>query len=136
MKNRYLKFSLVLVFGLLVFGLSNVVFADNSLNQIVGADGKLSTINAQKITDNTGLSDRSVPSIIGTAIKVVLGLFGTIALGFVIWGGVTWLFSQGDPKKIGTARNRMVAAVVGLAIIAASYAITDFVISQISVVVG
>lgn len=136
MKNRYLKFSLLLVFGLFVFSLSNIVFAGNSLNQIVGTDGKLSTTNANAITDNTGLSNRSVPSIIGTAIKVILGLFGTVALGFVIWGGVTWLFSKGDSAKIKSARDRMVAAVVGLAIIAASYAITDFIISQIAVVVG
>ena len=84
------------------------------------------------IKDNAGLSIRTVPEIIGNGIKVLLGLSGTIALIFVIVGGIKWMGSKGDTTKIGEARKIMTSGVVGIVIIAAAYAITDFVIKQLS----
>lgn len=87
------------------------------------------------IKDNAGLSTRTVPEIIGNGIKVILGLSGTIALIFVIVGGVKWMGSKGEATKIKAARDIMTSGVVGIIIIAAAYAITDFVIKQLSAAV-
>jgi len=123
-------FSLILTFSLVSF---SFVFA-GSLDQIVNSDGQMGNSSADIAGDT--LSSKTVPDMISSGIKIALGLFGTVALIFVIWGGVDWLLSKGDSTKIKTARDRMIAAAIGLAIIAASYAITDFVISQIAVVAG
>lgn len=87
------------------------------------------------IQTTSGLSTTSVPTIIGNIIKVILGLSGTVALIFVVVGGVKWMISKGDPKKIEDARKIMTSGAIGIIIIAAAYAITDFVIKQITVVV-
>jgi len=123
-------FSLILTFSLISF---SFVFA-GSLDQIVGSDGQMGDSSATIAGSN--LSSKTVPDMISSGIKIALGLFGTVALIFVIWGGVDWLLSKGDSTKIKAARDRMIAAAIGLAIIAASYAITDFVISQIAVIAG
>ena len=78
----------------------------------------------------------TVPQIVGNVIKVILGVSGTVALIFIIWGGIQWMISKGDQGKIASARKLMTSGMIGIAIIAAAYAITDFVIKQITVVAG
>jgi len=88
-------------------------------------------------TASSGLNTTSsVPAIIGNVIKVILGVSGTVALIFIIWGGIQWMISKGDGGKIGEARKLMTSGMIGIAIIAAAYAITDFVIKQITVIAG
>ncbi len=132
MRKFILSFVLVLE---VVFG--RPVFADgNSLDRIVGPDGKMGNLNSTNIVSGALNTTSTVPGIIANIIKVILGLFGVVALVFVIWGGVTWMSSKGDSNKIKSAKDRMIAAFVGLAIIAVSYSITDFVIAQIAAIAG
>lgn len=127
--------SLLLVISL--FSFNFVLAADfGNMDRIVDKDGNLQNKASQTIVKDTLNTEKTVPEMVSSIIKIALGLFGTVALVFVIWGGVDWLLSKGDPTKIKKARDRMVAAAVGLAIIAASYAITDFIIAQISVIAG
>ncbi len=96
-----------------------------------------STNSAASLAGSGGLNTTtSVPVIIGNVIKVILGISGTVALIFIIWGGIQWMISKGDPTKIGSARKLMTSGMIGIAIIAAAYAITDFVIKQITVIAG
>lgn len=88
------------------------------------------------VREQAGLSSTSVPQIVGNVIKVILGISGTVALIFIVWGGIQWMISKGEESKIASARKLMVSGMVGIAIIAAAYAITDFVIKQITVVAG
>lgn len=131
-KKIFSLFLLAFTFSLLA---SNIVFAD-PMDQLVGSDGQIGGYSSKTIAGDTLNTKTTVPDMISNGIKIALGLFGSVALIFVIWGGVDWMLSKGDGKKIGLARDRMVAAAIGLAIIAASYAITDFVISQIAVIAG
>ena len=125
----------VLIFILFFFLNINIVFADR-FDQIVDSYGNFQESYGAKAIAQGVLSERSVPEIIGNAIKVILGLSGTIALVFIVWGGISWMTSQGDSKKIKDAQNRMISAAIGIFIIAVSYAITDFIIKQISAVAG
>jgi len=89
------------------------------------------------VADSGALStNTSVPQIVGNVIKVILGVSGTVALIFIIWGGIQWMVSKGAQDKIASARKLMTSGMIGIAIIAAAYAITDFVIKQITVVAG
>ncbi len=116
----------------------NIANADTNYNKIEGYDtteGSVTTsASANTIRDTAGMSNTSLPSVVGNVIKVILGLTGTIALIFIIWGGIKWMVSKGDSSKIADARKLMVAGVIGLAIIAAAYAISDFVIKQITAI--
>lgn len=87
------------------------------------------------VQSTSGLSNTTVPVIIGNAIKIILGLSGTVALVLIVVGGIQWMFSKGDEKKIGEARKLMTSGAVGIIIIAAAYAIADFVIKQLSAAV-
>ena len=134
--KRILKYFLPLLFVISLFFNLNFAFAANQFDQLAGDDGLLHEGYGALQIANGVLSQRSLPEVIGNIIKVILGLSGTVALVFIVWGGIDWMSSMGNKDKIKAARERMINAFVGIAIIATAYAITDFVIKQITVVAG
>lgn len=78
----------------------------------------------------------SVEQIIGNVISVLLTFVGVVLLLIMLYAGFQWMTAGGDSKKVIDARGRIINAVIGLVIVAASYAITTFVIDQLSVVNG
>lgn len=60
--------------------------------------------------------------------QMVLGLVGSLSLLMFIYGGFTFLLSAGSPEAIKKAQGIIIAAVIGLAIVFASYSIIQFVL--------
>ena len=65
----------------------------------------------------------NIGKLISSVISLAFILAGVLTFAFLVWGGIDWLTSGGDKTKTEGARNRITAALVGLAIVAASYAI-------------
>lgn len=61
-----------------------------------------------------------ISAIVGLAIIVA----ALLAFLYLVWGGIEWISSGGDKAGMESARNRITAAFVGLAIVAAAWAIT------------
>ena len=68
-----------------------------------------------KITD--------IGRLVQTGISVAIIGSGILVFVFLVWGGLEWIMSGGDKTKTENARNRITAALVGLAIVAASWAL-------------
>jgi len=96
------------------------VFASNDI-----ATG-LDTVGA-----GAGLVKADIKVTIGNIIRVILGFLGIIALGLVLYGGYLYMTSGGEPAKVEKAKQYLMNAVIGMAIILLSYAIVSYVISQI-----
>ena len=80
-------------------------------------------------TGNYSLSDILAIAIISS--RWVLGIVGSLALLMFIYGGFTFLISAGSSEKIGEARKILIAAVVGLFIVFASFVIIKFVLQSL-----
>lgn len=106
MKKTYL-FKIIIVSLLLFIFLAPTVFAAELVDPLGGGD---------------------IPTLIGSIIKYVLGIVGSIALLMFIYGGFMWLTSGGNPEKIKKGRDVLVWAALGLAIIFLSYTLVGFVI--------
>ncbi|MFA5050808.1 MAG: hypothetical protein WC499_01710 [Patescibacteria group bacterium] len=78
-------------------------------------------------------SNTDLPSAMGRIVKIILNFSGLILAILLIAGGVMWMISGGDEKKITQAKALMLSAVVGLVIIVLSYAITIFIINSLTV---
>src|SRR3990167_6611629 len=50
-----------------------------------------------------------------------------LAFFYLILGGIAWLTSGGDKSNIETARNKIIAAIIGLIIVAATWALFSLV---------
>jgi len=95
-----------------------------------------STVNLNTQLDEVGggagLGNKPLTETVGQLIGVFLGLLGVIFLLLVIYAGFIWMTAQGDPKSVEKARNILLSAVVGLVILLSAYAISNFVIIQLS----
>ena len=65
--------------------------------------------------------------LVSTGVSVVIIVSGILVFVYLVWGGLEWLTSGGDKGKTESARNRITAALVGLAIIAASWALVQII---------
>lgn len=79
--------------------------------------GQFGTLCNLKLNDFGG--------IVGTLIQVMFVLAVIIALAFLIFGGIKWITSGGDSKNVDAARNMIVAALIGLAIVFLSFFILN-----------
>ena len=69
----------------------------------------------------------SVPDSATTMIKNIITLVFVIAavitFAYLVYGAISWITSGGDKSKVEAARNRITSAVIGLLILAATWAI-------------
>ncbi|MGI5828105.1 MAG: hypothetical protein ACOX6V_03765 [Patescibacteria group bacterium] len=68
-----------------------------------------------------GIQDFS--NLLTAGIQTALIIAAILTFVFLIWGGIQWITSGGDKAAYESARNRITAALVGLAIVAASWAL-------------
>ena len=76
---------------------------------------------------NLGASD--IGRVVGQAIGLVFVLAVVLALGYLVYGAIKWITSEGDKGHVETARNQIIAAIIGLVIIALSYLIMNLVLN-------
>lgn len=75
-----------------------------------------------------GFSQAQVDGI----LNVVYMLAGIVAVLVIIVGGIRYTASNGDSSQIQSAKNTILYGVVGLVIVIAAVAITNFVIQNIT----
>ncbi len=68
-------------------------------------------------------TDASIP----TVLNWVYAFAGVVATGFIVYGAVNYVMTQGDPGKIKQAGQTIAFAVIGLAVVLLAAAITNFV---------
>ena len=64
-------------------------------------------------------------------INTVIGISSTVALVFIIIGGVKYMTANGDSGKITKAKDTILYAVIGLIVCALSYGIVNWIISTL-----
>lgn len=79
----------------------------------------------------TGLPDRDVREVIAYIIRVILGLLGTICVVIILYAGFLYMTSGGNSEKQSQAIGWIKGAVIGLALILLSYALSRYIITQL-----
>lgn len=69
------------------------------------------------------LEKLTVGGIISGAISLVLIVVALVFFFILVFGGLKWVTSGGDEKKVGEARSQITNALIGLAIVFAAWAI-------------
>ena len=73
------------------------------------------------------LTDVSIGALISSAIQLVLVLAAIIFFFILVIGGIKWITSGGDKGQTEAARNQITAALVGLVIVFAAWAIIQLI---------
>lgn len=72
-------------------------------------------------------AETGVNQLITNAITIVFIIAAILVLIMLIWGGIEWVVSGGDKEKVANARKRIVASLVGMAVIALAFVIVTVV---------
>ena len=59
----------------------------------------------------------SIGEIVSQLLVPIFTLAGMVALLFLLWGGLRYMMSRGDPKAVDSARSIITSAIIGLLIV-------------------
>ncbi|HPT08652.1 MAG TPA: hypothetical protein PLE28_03090 [bacterium] len=65
--------------------------------------------------------------------EIILGIVGSLTLLMFVYGGVMMLISSGNSEQVTKAKGILMAAIIGLIIVFASYTIIQFVMSALGI---
>jgi hypothetical protein len=74
------------------------------------------TTNGTNFSGLCNLSANNIGNVISGVITILLIAAAIIALFFLIWGGIRWITSGGDKSKVDSARQTIIASIIGLII--------------------
>jgi len=63
---------------------------------------------------------------IGVGIQLFLIVVIVAALFYLVWAGINWIRSSGDPQKIESARQQIIFAIIGLFVSFFAFAMINF----------
>jgi len=75
----------------------------------------------------SSLSGLTIGGIIAAALKLALVVAAVVFFFILVIGGIRWIMSGGDKAHTEAARSQITAALVGLVIVFAAWAITKLI---------
>lgn len=115
------------IFRLLILSVS-LLFLVTPVFVLADGGGKTEPVS---LSNPLGEGEVAPEAIIGNVINAVLGIVGSLALLMFIYGGLVWMTSSGNSEKVQKGKNILVWATLGLVVIFASYALVNFVLTDV-----
>lgn len=120
---------LAVIFSVIAISLSPLVFAGN-----VGAvdvfDEQCKNNSDNVVCQN---KDDNVNTLIRNIVNTLLFIVGAISVVMLIYGGLRYSASAGNPNAVTSAKNTIMYAIVGLVVAFAAFAIVNWVMDQLVV---
>jgi len=102
--------------------------ADQCSPELIWVDGKCQLDLGQAQTEKLGLGEasRDIRDNIRTALNIVLGFLGVVAVIMIIYGGFLWMTSAGREEQVIKAKKTILWTGVGILIITTAWTITSY----------
>lgn len=75
----------------------------------------------------TGGDISQVDSFIRSVITTIAGLAGLVATGFLVYGGMIYITSSGNPERLDQAKRTLFFSAIGLAIVIGAFVLSNIV---------
>lgn len=125
MKNLIITFVL---FTTSLFGLfGGVTFADNSVSQTCSGLAALSSSNSC----DSG-SQKKINKIVKTTTNLISYIVGAVAVLVLIFAGFRFITANGDQNTVNSARNMILYAIIGIAVVVLAQLIVHLTINTVS----
>jgi len=93
-------------------------------------------LNVNTDCNNGGITDAQAQQRINDILHSVINLFslvvGIVSVIMIIYGGLKYITSGGDSGNVGSAKNTILYAIVGIVIVALAQFIVRFVLTKIT----
>lgn len=93
-----------------------------TVGQVFAAAEEVPAVNIGTINATRGFA-ANLGAVLSTLLSFVMGIAALAVFIYLIWGGIQWITSGGEKGKTEEARNKITSAVIGLIVLAASYAL-------------
>lgn len=90
----------------------------------IGPTGSQQEINGPLEGINT------ISDIVNKLTQFLVPLAAVILFFILVWGGIGFILSRGDPEKVKSARAKLTAGIVGFILLIASYLIVKLISSM------
>jgi hypothetical protein len=75
-------------------------------------------------------SINDIAILISNLIQIALTLAGLLAVIFIIYAGIQYIVSQGDPGRVQSAKSTLRNAIIGLVLTSGAYFLVNFFAGQ------
>ena len=115
--------------GVMVMVIGSMIYLNNPVNAIVLSDncptgGSSSVCASANSKDDLG-------AIIKQITDVMFFIVGALAVVMIIYSGIRYTTSAGNPAGVTAAKNSLMYSIVGLVVAILAYAIVNFVVTRI-----
>jgi hypothetical protein len=73
----------------------------------------------------------ALPLLIGAVVEIILSVVGIVFFVLILYAGFNWMTARGNSEKIDKSKETIESALVGLIVVLAAYAITNFIFSNL-----
>ncbi len=70
---------------------------------------------------------RCIPIVFGNIVSAALAFVGAVSVILIVYAGIRFITSGGDPKQVAAAQKIITYALIGLVIVLCSFAIIYFI---------
>lgn len=119
--------------GLALPVVSGIASADLQSQLCSGVDAATNATGADSCNNPTkgnGDATSGLKSLAGKITNLFSIIVGATSVIMIIYGGFRYITSGGDSGKVGSAKNTLIYAIVGLVIVALAQLIVRFVLGQ------
>lgn len=76
-----------------------------------------------RIKPPPGKGFTNIGDFISNFLQIAFGIALLVVLVMLIWGAFEWITSGGDKDHVAAARNRIISALIGLAVLSVAFAL-------------
>jgi arginine exporter protein ArgO len=69
---------------------------------------------------------------VGNALTIVFGVAGAVAFAVVVFAGLKFVLSSGNPQEMAKAKDTIINAIIGLVVAASAVIIVQFVVGYLT----
>ena len=71
--------------------------------------------------------------VVNKVVSAFLGIIGILFFGLLMYGGIRWMLARGIEEHTTKAKEAITAAIIGMIIVVAAYALTSFIFKRLGV---
>jgi len=93
------------------------------MQKLIAAAGDTIQLKPDQASQFYNLGQLTIPGIVSGLIRLIVVVAAIVFFFILVIGGIKWIASGGDKAQTESARNQITAALVGLVIVFAAWAI-------------
>lgn len=82
--------------------------------------------------DASGCGIKEFVILLINIFQLMLGVIGSLALFFFVYGGFMWILSRGNPQMIQRGKDIITGAVIGVTVVMGSWFLINFIIALLT----